>query len=209
MSRQTFAVIIALLLIQQAYSQVHTGIKGGLNCVNNKIVQNDLGFLDDGMYRLGYHIGVFSTISLSDKLMANPELLFSSKGYKFPEANSLSGGSIHLNYINAPVLIGYQLCKKISLLAGPELGFLVSAKSRIDGETIDVRNIWNEKLDFGLVLGVRYSLIEKLNVGIRYIHGLASVIQVEDLRYPDGSVAANDTEFQNRTFQFSVEYAFK
>ena len=196
--------------VQQAHSQVRIGAKGGLNYVNNVIAQNKLGFVDDGEYRLGYHLGFFTLLNLSDKLTFAPELLFSSKGYRFEDDGSgLSGdGAVHLNYVNMPILLGYQVQEKINLIAGFELGYLVSAQSKFDAETVDVSGIWNNKLDFGAAVGLRCFLTESFPLELRYTHGLTSVIKDITLTDANGFVIENNAKFQNRALQFSIGYVF-
>lgn len=179
--------------------------------MNNVITQNDLDYSDDGMYRLGYHAGVFSIINLTDKIVLNPELLFSNKGYKFEGINGgdlSGGGNVHLNYINLPVLAGYQINDRITVLAGTELGYLVSARSKFTvGATRDVSGIWSNNFDIGTVVGAKYSIVEKVSVGLRYTHGFLSVIERVPLTDVQGNPVENNARYQNRTLQLSAEYA--
>ncbi len=205
-----FVCAIVMIVVQQAHSQVRVGAKGGLNYVNNVISQNNLGFVDDGEYRLGYHLGFFTFLNLSDKLTFAPELLFSSKGFRFEDDGSgLSrDGAVHLNYVNMPVLLGYKMQEKINLLAGFELGYLVSARSKLYTGTVDVSGIWNDKLDFGAAVGLRYFLTKSFPLELRYTHGLTSVIKDVTLTDANGLVIENNAKFQNRALQFSVGYVF-
>ena len=198
-------------MVQQAHSQVRIGAKGGLNYVNNVISQNNLGYLDDGEYRLGYHFGLIGIVGLAKKISINPELLFSNKGYRFEgtrTTNPPGNGAVHLNYVNMPILLGYQVQEKINILAGFELGYLISARSKFDSETVDISGIWNNKLDFGAAVGLRYFLTESFPLELRYTHGLTSVIKDVTLTDANGFVIENNAKFQNRALQFSIGYVF-
>lgn len=139
-------------------------------------------------------------------------MLFSSKGYEISAIENVqpSGdGNLHLNYINLPLLIGYEFFDKMAINVGPELGYLLSAKAKYDSKTIDLEEAWDNKFDFGISTGINYHLDENIALEIRYTHGLSSVIK--DIMYvnEDGEYLDSDEKFQNRTFQFSVSYRLK
>ncbi len=190
-------------------AQVELGLKGGANYVNNVVVTD---LFDNGSdYRLGYHAGVFARISLSEKFSLSPELLFSDKGFKILEDVTdpdSDYSNLKLSYLNVPVLLGYNVFDKLTLQAGPEFGYLLSASTKFDGESIDVGNIWNNEFDFGLAVGLTYAITEKISLGGRYTHGFSSVaggIQFTNtLGVP---IEGEDFEFQNRTFQLSIAYS--
>ena len=206
-------ILLFLLLISETVKgQIHLGLKGGLNYVNNEVLNAPGGSDRDNQYRFGYHAGIFAQIQCLDKLSLRPELLFSNKGYKFEgsgNAQPAGGGSLHLNYINLPILIGYEIVDKLTFSVGPELGYLLSAKSKFDSEIIDVKSIWDNEFDFGLSTGVSYSLDEKVIIGIRYTHGLSSVLGNIVSRDANGVPLSSNVKYQNRAFQLSIAYQFK
>lgn len=210
-------IVLFLLLIifgntQKVNAQIQYGLKGGLNYVNNEIINTPYEINDNSKYRLAYHVGAFAKIELSKKISFKPELLFSSKGYEISAIENVqpSGdGNLHLNYINLPLLIGYEFFDKMAINVGPELGYLLSAKAKYDSKTIDLEEAWDNKFDFGISTGINYHLDENIALEIRYTHGLSSVIK--DIMYvnEDGEYLDSDEKFQNRTFQFSVSYRLK
>lgn len=130
--KQVLISIMALLII--AFSISHTsaqgitaiGLKGGLNLAN--ISGEDA---DDTNFRIGFAIGGFVTYSLNEQLALQPEIYFTSKGFKTEEeeSNSYSGyrysisseSSVSLNYLEIPVLGVFSVNQNIRLLAGPYL----------------------------------------------------------------------------------------
>ena len=111
-----------------------------------------------------HHEG-FAEIKISEKFSIQPELMYSSQG-----ASSDLGGDLKLDYINIPVMAKFYVAKSFSLEAGPQIGFLVSAKA--DGE--DVKDFVSST-DFGFNFGAGYDFTEKLSAGLRYNLGLSNV----------------------------------
>jgi hypothetical protein len=138
-------------------SEMSFGAKGGLNMAT---VSNATG----SSALIGAHIGGFAEFKLSDKFAVQPELLFSMQGAKF------DSGSFSLNYINVPVMAKYYVADAFSVEAGPQIGFLMSAKD--DGE--DVKDGYNT-IDFGVNFGAGYDLNEKMVLGLRYNLGLSDL----------------------------------
>jgi hypothetical protein len=82
------------------------------------------------------------------------------------------------------------------LQAGPQLGFLVAAKSEIGNEKIDLKDEF-ESIDLALGAGLSYvNPATNFGVDFRYNHGLTNISKI------DG------TSFYNRGFQVGVFYLF-
>jgi opacity protein-like surface antigen len=186
---------------------VKYGVKGGVN------ISNFSGDTDgtDLKSRVGFNIGGFVEIKFSEKFALQPEILYSTQGTKFKNVGAEVGGSFYtgdinfnLAYINIPVMFKYYGTKKFSIEAGPQIGFLTSAKSKtkLDGfnrtNQIDVKDIF-ESIDFGLNLGAGYDFTENISVGARYNFGLANIAKTE---------AGDNTKLHNSVFSFSVGYKF-
>ena len=199
------AVAIAMVISLQAYSQFNVGVKAGVNYVNVAVPD---GF-SDNEYRLGYHFGGYVRFSFNEKISLTGELLFSNKGYKFDENIAGQSGSLHLNYLNLPILFGFKPVNKLTILAGTEFGYRLSAKSKFDSQTVDVSNIWDNKFDFGIAGGINYAITDKIGIDIRYIHGLTSVMKDAILRDDMNQPLGGNLDLLNRAFQISVLYAIK
>ena len=158
--------------------------------------------------RTSFHLGATAEIAISDVFSLQPELLFSSQGVKseFSDSGFSSENSLVTNYIQIPVMAKYYVTEGLSLEAGPQIGFLMSANSEgsltFDGETEsydeDVKELFNS-LDFGLNIGAGYKLDSGLNFALRYNLGLSNLV--------DG---ADDEDFSvtNRVLQLSVGFTF-
>jgi hypothetical protein len=181
---------------------VKFGTKVGLNLSN---FIGDLGYSD---FKIGFNLGAFAEISLKHKLTFQPELLFSSQGAKFEESdNNFSfEETLKFNYLNMPLMIKFAASDKFALEFGPQLGFLLSAKSKFeqtfDGETfseeVDIKDSV-KSIDFGLNFGASFDVSENIMIGARYNLGLLDITDVED---------SEDFKLQNAVFSFSLGYRF-
>ncbi len=160
------------------------GVKGGLSMSST----SETG----ASSLLSFHLGGFAEFKISDKFAVQPELLYSAQGAKF----SAGGASFttNLNYINIPVMAKYYVADAFSIEAGPQIGFLMSAKS----EGTDLKEFYNTT-DFGLNLGAGYNLNETMSLGLRYNMGLSNAVK---------DVAGVSTSSKNSSIQLSFGYKF-
>jgi hypothetical protein len=170
------------------------GVKGGLNI-------STVGGDAEGVSSLvGFHVGGFAEIKIIEKLAIQPELLFSTQGAK--EKFFGESYNTNLNYINVPVLAKYYITDKFTVEAGPQIGFLVSAKS--DDE--DVKDLY-KSIDAGFNIGAGYNFTENLSVGVRYYFGLSNIYDVEE-DYEDIEDFVDSYRVTNNVFSLSLAYKF-
>ena len=102
------------------------GIKGGIN------LSTFTGDIEDASSKVGFQAGGFAELKLSDKFSIQPEVLYSLQGAKFKETGDSYSykENINASYLNVPVLAKYYVIDKLSVEAGPQIGFLLSAKSK-------------------------------------------------------------------------------
>jgi hypothetical protein len=180
-------VFLVIVLFALGFTNVNAqgidvGIKGGLNFAS--ISGDNTGDADTVT---SFHFGAVAELSLTDKFSFQPELLYSGQGY------SVDDFTVELNYINVPLMAKYYLTESLSLEAGPQLGFLISAKD----ESEDIKEFLNE-VDFTANLGLGFKLSDTLNVAARYNLGLSDINNRQDF---------ND-KYKNGVFQISVGYNF-
>ncbi|MEO6174508.1 MAG: porin family protein [Flavobacterium circumlabens] len=176
------AVVTVLGFTNVNAQKIKFGAKGGLNFASVS------GDNTEGIDVVtSFNFGVVSEIPVSDKFSFQPELMYSGQGYSFND------NTIALNYLNIPLMGKYYLTKGLSLEAGPQIGFLLSAKN----DKTDVKDSFNT-FDFGVNFGLGYKLDNGLNFGARYNLGLT------DINNLDNSSSKN----KNGVFQLSVGYFF-
>lgn len=184
-------VLAAILITGTASAQsVNFGIKAGLN-VSTLHGDNDAEFDS----KAGFHAGLLAHIHFTRQFALQPEVIYSGQGAKY----SIAGEdfTMKLNYINIPVMFQYMFDNGFRLQAGPQLGFLTSAKTESDDQKLDVKD-GLETVDFALGAGVGYVNPKSgLGVDARYNFGLSNIN------------AEGDVKTSNRGFQVGLFYLFK
>jgi hypothetical protein len=193
--KHLFGLLTAVLITGIASAQhgnspaghVNIGIKGGVNVYN---INND----DNTKYgqRTGYNFGLLGHIHFNSQFAVQPEIVFSTQGATIDNGNT----KYNLDYINVPVLFQYMFDNGFRLQAGPQVGFLISAKSKSNNDITDFKNDFNP-IDFGVSIGASY-VVPSTGFGIdaRYNLGLSNI---------NKNSSVNST---NRGIQLGVFYIF-
>ncbi|KAA2243739.1 PorT family protein [Chitinophaga agrisoli] len=177
----TLLVLGACCSIQA--QKIHLGVKGGLNIAQ-------LSDFDGSGSRISGHVGGFVNFRFRDWAV-QPELVFSGQGEKhliIPNGDR----QIALNYINLPVMFQYYLIPQFYLEAGPQIGFLASAKDKGGRLTLDIKDGYNSA-DLGIGLGLGFKLPMGFGIYGRYNFGLLDV-------YDGGG------DYKNMVAQIGVSY---
>ncbi|WP_370519207.1 porin family protein [Flavobacterium sp. Sd200] len=158
------------------------GAKGGLNFASVS------GDNTEGIDVVtSFNFGIVSEIPISEKFSFQPELMYSGQGYSYND------DTIALSYLNVPLMGKYYLIKGLSVEAGPQIGFLFSAKN----DKTDVKDSYNT-FDFGVNFGLGYKFNSGLNFAARYNLGLTDINNLEN----------SPSKNKNSVFQLSVGYFF-
>jgi len=186
---------VALMLFSSAVlgQEVRFGVGGGMAISRGSYKP------DDGIDRrvfAGFDGGGFVEIGVCEKFKLQPEVNFSIIGVEIN--NGDKEATIKLRYITVPVLAKMNVSQNFSLFAGPQLGFLLSARrdSSFTNEMIDLDGSF-KKNDFGLVLGGEYKFAHHIFLGARYYWGAHQIAE-----------PWNDFEMKNRYVSFRVGYIF-
>jgi len=185
--KKVLTVIAVLALISTAsFAQTKFGVKLGTNFANVKYDLDGGGSISPDS-KVGFVIGGFANFSIvEEKFAIQPELLFSGQGFKMDD------DKVSLNYLSVPVIAKYYF-GGFNVQAGPQLGFLMSAKD--DGD--DIKD--NMKgIDLGMNIGAGYDLEMGLGFDARYYMGMSNISDVD----------GDDGSLKNKGFQITVSYAF-
>lgn len=178
----------ALTFSLQAQLHKDFGIKAGINVANLKA--ENTSALDP---RLALHLGVLAHLHFSTHWAVQPEIVVSGQGAE----QTISGVEykVKLGYINVPVLFQYMTGTGFRFATGPQLGVMVSAKTKADdGEAVNVKKEFNT-FDVAWALGASYVTDRGFGVDARYNIGLMDAA--------DGSGT-----LKNRVWQFGLFYQF-
>jgi hypothetical protein len=180
----------AILFTNAANAQnVNIGIKGGLNVYN---INNDNGAKYDD--KVGFNVGLLGHIHLTKQLALQPELVYSTQGAKSTTAGIET--KLNLGYINVPILLQYMFDNGFRLQAGPQIGFLTSAKAKTGSTEFDFKSSLK-------------SVDVAIGAGLGYVHP-ASGLGL-DARYNIGLSNINENssvKSYNRGLQLGVFYLF-
>lgn len=219
------------------------GVKAGVNIANlagdYPSKSGDYLTLEAGPIT-SFHFGGFVEFQLNDKINFAPELLFSRQGNDLetkgspwnPPTASFQTISFKqspsLLYLNIPFMFKYEVVNKLHLEVGPQIGFLLSAKSKWEYKnedapeenssiTVDLLNdgiykfsgqqIYVERgmngTDLSFNFGASYDITEKFLVQFRYTAGLVAVDSKSQLQ-----AEVKSLNLKNNVLQFSVGYRF-
>ena len=159
----TVAMATILFTTSATAQQVNIGIKGGLNVYN---INNDNNAKYDS--KVGFNAGLLGHIHLAKQLAFQPELVYSAQGAKYSTAGIET--KLNLGYINIPMLIQYMFDNGFRLQAGPQIGFLVSAKAKTGSTEIDLKENL-KKVDFALGAGI---LLIELEMFFATLNGVSN-----------------------------------
>lgn len=201
-----------------AQEEVKFGAKAGVN------FSTLTGDIEGASSLVGFHVGAFAEIPFAEKFAFQPELLYSTQGAKstFDDGETTFDTETKLGYLNIPLMVKYYVAEKFSLEFGPQVGFLLSAKSSTDfgidlesafgdlgsvdglddlvsdlGASADIKDSLNS-VDFGLNFGAGYDFTDHFTAGARYNLGLSNIYKTD---YTDANV-------KNSVISVSVGYKF-
>ena len=127
-------------------------------------------------FQVKFHFGVVMDYQFKDKLFFQPRLLYSTKGPKYSgnfDGQELSYKKL-LSYIDLPILVRYMITDQLYVTGGPQIGFLLSAKSDDGNEKYDEKEYY-KSVEVAFVFGMGYSITEMIGVNLTYDLGLTSV----------------------------------
>lgn len=183
MKKVILTTIIAICATFAAQAQkLSFGVKGGLNVASLSDV--------NGSAKLSGHIGGFANFRFTNWAI-QPELLFSGQG---AQDVLFDDDKWALSYINIPVLFQYYFLPEFYAEAGPQMGFLVSAKAKNDGVSVDIKDSF-KTVDIGSAIGAGYKFPIGVGVYARYNFGFTDLV--------DGGV-----DPRNSVFQIGASYTF-
>jgi hypothetical protein len=184
-----FAATFFLLLSAKA-QEAHFGIKAGMNAssLNSSPANSDM------QTKIGFNAGILAHIHGRNAQWAiQPEAYYSSEGAK---SKSNSDSKLDLGFLNVPILAQYMFDNGFRIEAGPQVGFLLNAKSKESGSSIDVKDGYNS-VAFSIPVGVGYLTTSGLGFDARYNFGIS-----------DLNKASGGTKLHSNVFQFGLFYQF-
>jgi len=202
-------------------SPVRFGLKAGMNVAS---LSKDAG-LEDQKSKIGFNAGVFANIPVAESFSIQPEVLYNQLGAKIESRDeytiagvttrNVESYSTNLDYLTVPVMFQYNFVPNFYIEAGPEFGFMLSAKNKGDRTTtvttgsntsttnasytddIDKDNL--NTFNFGVGIGLGYYFTDNIGLTARYVAGVTDVAKDR----PSG-----DDAIRNNNFQVGLAFKF-
>lgn len=196
MKRVFYSVLFMSMFVITAQAQnFRVGVNAGVDAARMAISGASGGPL---VYRTELAGGISGEAVLSPVFSLQLEANYSAQGAGVINADGSTAGSYQLNYLTIPLLAKLYGTKNLSFYAGPQVGILMSAKTKTSGDPeTDIKD-QIESTDFYAVFGTEYRFANGVFIGARYNVGLANAIKDE----------TGNTEIKNRYFAFRVGYSF-
>ncbi len=163
-----FIISVFLLLTAKA-QQPHFGVKGGVNISTFHF--NNNSSVDS---KVGLHAGILAHIHASPTWALQPELLYSLEGAQQTLPGNNNKIKYNLHYINVPVLLQYMFKNGFRLEGGPQIGFLLSAKTKTGNVTVTNGDNYKSPT-FSIPLGLGYLSSSGIGLDARYVFGVSDI----------------------------------
>ena len=169
---------MALSCFSSVNGQTGIGVKGGVNIAN----------ITDNPYkpRVSVHGGIFVNRSISRHFAIQPELLFSGEGQRVIH-NSLEH-RWSLNYIQIPLMFQVYPVSQLYIEAGPQVGFLISAKDKIEGVPHSNIEANLSTVQFAIGAGLGVKVTDRIAVYGRYNFGLNDITTIDLIEHKSNVV---------------------
>lgn len=164
------------------------GVKAGINGA-------DLTNADNSKMKIGFTAGVFVDYKFCNWFGASADVLYSAQGAKVKKNKD---ANMNLNYLNIPLLAKFYVVNGLHIDLGPQFGFLMSAKAKLDGDKVSMKNEC-KSFDFSVPVGVGYEFPMGLKIDARYAFGLTKVPK---------EIEEYDQNFKNSVVSLTVGWRF-
>jgi hypothetical protein len=184
-------------------TKLYFGAKIGANMSN---VYDTQGGTFTASPKAGFATGIFASVPVGKYLGIQPEILFSQKGYKSSGSLLLFGdySTTHTsNYIDLPLLVVLKPIPYFTLLAGPQISFLISQRNVTSGSlTIDQQQQFdNNNLR-------KNTLCFTGGFDINYYHLVIGGRAGWDLQNNNGDGTSTNPRYKNVWYQATIGFRF-
>ena len=196
-----FSFLLLFFIYANASSQVTTSVKAGVAISNVEVKGND-----NMQIRITGYGGLSFNIPVIDKIFFQPEALYSIRGYSFRPNSVSERHKVYFSYITAPLLFGYKISKNFSVVAGPELGYMVRARYHSDDWMTNLYDGITRKFNVDVDAGVAVQVMKGLNVEARVNFGVTALYRGV-LFDQSGTAFAEVKDGYHRVIQVGVSLA--
>ncbi len=220
-SRNSFLTFALLLITISLSAQVSLGLRTGVTKSNMSTISAIDAVTPDFKTITGTEIAAIAEIAISDKFAIQPELVYTTKGFKIKEGLGIDlfgfdlplglEAVTKLKYVEMPVLAKYKFGNnrlKGYISAGPSVGYAAKGKLKSRAKVIIDIPIYNtdinldnaDRFDISANIGMGMSLSTKgggqVFLDARYSHGFNGL----------DNISVIDLEAKNRSFGLTAGF---
>ncbi len=192
MIRKLIVLFVIIFLSISIKAQTYYGFKVGANFANF------YGDIDNNTIKPSFHVGALAEIIIDDFYSVQPELLFSMQGAQDKDDSNIK---YNYHYATLPIMVKYFVSDFISVDAGAQVAYLLTAYRSNGFEEYDYLTDTSNRLDYGINVGGTYEFDNGMNAAIRYNYNLANI-------HKDVSDVDLDLRDNNAVIQISMGYKF-
>lgn len=196
------SIALSLMLVTfttanaDAQESLQLGVKGGINLI--KVSGRSFGT----KVQPGAVAGIYGELNFSKKWVLQPELVWNQVvsqtseefGQIYPGNGIITSQAIN-NYIALPILVAFKPTPELSILAGPQYGYLVNQTEGL-WHTDQNKGVF-KKNDLAVVIGGQLNL-GKVKIGARYLWNLT-----------DANGINNSDQWREHGFQAYLGYQIR
>ncbi len=191
-----------MLAPQAARADVQFGLHAGVNSA--KLTGDDTADLDSLLKsKVGFVGGVFVAFNLSRMFAVQLEVNYTMKGVEATFVDTIEfNEKLTSNYIEIPLLLKLKIPTPLVspfVFAGPAVGFKLSEKATVNGESMPIEEAIFKNNDYGAIFGAGLDIGRHFFADVRYSLGLQKVLAGIDL---------TDLDVKNGVFSATVGIAF-
>ncbi len=125
-----------------------------------------------GYNKLGMEFGFSVQSPISEKLLFQPEILYFQKGSS-SNADTPFYLKYKLNYLELPLMFGYNINEYFQVQGGPSIGYLLKGEvsSALSSNSLDGVN----KIDASVMVGGSYRFLANTSIKLRYSISFLSI----------------------------------
>ncbi|NVO12305.1 MAG: PorT family protein [Bacteroidales bacterium] len=174
MKRKTIKIILGLLLASLLSANAQNlkfGILAGFDVANSQLMNKPKGF-DSRVYypMISFNLNGYVSCRNSGFWGLSAEPGFIQKGGR--QKGIDEDIRFQINYIQLPILLDLYISDKFFISIGPEFSYLINAKAKSKHNSNNITDLYDKRFELSGLVGINYQLTDKLNIGMRYNHGL-------------------------------------
>ena len=211
MKTSTFWIVFCLIIFSEGIINAQKfkfGLLVGLDIANAHLTDKPDIEGDLRMYypMIAFNANGFIEFKSTGFVGFSTEPGFIQKGglQKYDKDNKDDDVRIQLNYIQIPILVDLYMSNKLFLSIGPELAYMINARAKSKDNSYDISNLYDNEFEISGLIGINYNIIEKIDVGLRYSHGLSYTMKIL-WRSGFGDYVGESKDY-NQYFQLIVKF---